>query len=87
MATTTTTAHPLHPPGPVEGTGQAFLHTIELCLGPAVFMLVMSFAVFCRKPSQVRACVEMWKPMPSARLPNSKTTLPPFPFPFRRSFR
>lgn len=45
--------HPMHAPGPVVGSGQAFLHTMELCLGPAVFMCLMSFAVFCRKPSQV----------------------------------
>lgn len=53
--------HPMHEPGPVIGSGQAFLHTMELCLGPAVFMLVMSFAVFCRKPSQVGDELCWWR--------------------------
>eukprot|EP00624_Nannochloropsis_granulata_P003159 evm.model.NODE_26024_length_17010_cov_77.754318.2 len=29
----------------------ALFHTIELCLGPSVFMLMMSFAIFVKAPS------------------------------------
>lgn len=57
-AAAATHAAAAHAPVPVVGSpGQAFLHTMELCLGPSVFMLLLSFAVFCRKPPQVRMCV------------------------------